>query len=117
LADIVLIDDHIHDPWLITGMDIHEVESGHEVVEVGRVMRARSRLFAVFHQLGQSILADRLQHGETRREGIGAGLTHHEALIDEGVKAGEHIRERQSADGRRALQRPAPGEDGQAPEE
>ena len=43
--------------------------------------------------------------------------THHQALVDQRVEPVERLRHRQPADSRRGLQRPAPGEDGEAAEE
>ena len=101
----------------IAGKGSVEVEVGDEAAEERGVPVARVVFLAGFAQALQPERADRLQHGEARGERVGVGATHHQALVDQGVEAGERLRERQAADGRRGLQRPAPGEDGEAAEE
>jgi hypothetical protein len=65
----------------------------------------------------QPKLPHRLQHGEARGHRIRARLADDQALLDQGIEPGEHIRERQPADRCRGLQRPATGEDSEGAED
>src|SRR5215213_2303805 len=91
LSEVVLFRHDAGEPRAVAREGVIEIEVGDEVVKVGGVAVARVVFIAALAQSLRPECADRLQHGEARGGRIRVVTLHYQALIDQGIKAGDNV--------------------------